>query len=205
MTELPGRRPTALLLDLLMATMDSMRVWAEAADDRSNGLAWRDAVTRRMLQAGRYVPYDELVTAAARELGLPADATQRLWSAWERIEPWPDAAVLQRVDRPYAFVTNSSKDLKTVAVHRSGLHPAFALSAEEAGWYKPRPEIYRTACAGLGTDPERTLFVAGAAYDAQGAADAGLQAVLVERRPLDTPLSPTIAVVRSLEDAIAER
>jgi FMN phosphatase YigB (HAD superfamily) len=48
--------------------------------------------------------------------------------------------------------------------------------------YKPDPRIYREACARLASPPTRTLFVAGSPYDADGAAAAGLQAVLVARR-----------------------
>ena len=36
-----------VLLDLLMATMDSPSSWSAAAGDRAAGLAWRDAVTDR--------------------------------------------------------------------------------------------------------------------------------------------------------------
>ncbi|MBW3613076.1 MAG: haloacid dehalogenase, partial [Chloroflexi bacterium] len=58
-------RPGLLLLDLLMATMNSMDAWATAAGGRDLGLRWRDAVTRAMMEAGRYIGYERLVTDAA--------------------------------------------------------------------------------------------------------------------------------------------
>lgn len=186
-----------------MATMDSVSVWSSAAGDRERGLAWRDAVTARMIQAGRYVPYEHLVAAAASALRLPPDAPARLRAAWTQMRRWPDAAALERLRAPYAFVTNCSTELATEAVGRAGLEPAFTLSAEEAGWYKPRPEIYRHACDRLGAAPAEIRYVAGAPYDALGAAAFGLRAVLVVRSPQTRRLPDEATVVNSLADAVA--
>lgn len=194
-----------VLLDLLMATMDSMAAWSTAAGDRSLGLAWRDAVTDRMVEAGEYVPYERLVTDAGAAMGLPPHAPRRLWRAWRRMGPWPDTGAIARLGIPYAFVTNCSAELAVIAAERSGLQPAFTLSAEEAGWFKPRPGIYRLACERMGAEPANVRFVAGAAYDAIGASDAGLRAVLVARRQLDAVLPATIAVAASLDEALADR
>jgi 2-haloacid dehalogenase len=196
--------PRALLLDLLMATMDSIATWSAAAGDREIGLAWRDAVTARMLEAGRYVPYEELVNAAAIELGLGAAAPGRLRAAWSQMRPWPDAAALEDVTVPYAFVTNCSTELAAVAVERSGLRPAFTLVAEEAGWFKPAHEAYVLAAERLGLAFSALRFVAGAAYDARGASSAGLSAVLVARRRLDATLPKGIRVVDSLAEAVGD-
>lgn len=190
----------AVLLDLLMATMDSVSTWSAAASDRGRGLAWRDAVTERMIAAGRYVPYDDLVAAAAAELRLPAEAPARLRAAWSEMRPWPDAAALRQLDVPFAFVTNCSKDLAAQAAARSGLEPAFTLSAEESAWYKPRPEMYRLACDRMEASVGEVHFVAGASYDALGASAAGLRATLVVRRQPAGPLPPGIAVASSLAD-----
>jgi 2-haloalkanoic acid dehalogenase type II len=191
-----------ILLDLLMATMDSIRTWSTAAGGHEAGLAWRDAVTDRMIAAGRYVPYEDIVAEAAAALGLPAKAPQRLWQASQAIKPWPDAAALRTLDSPFAFVTNCSAALAAVAVRQSGLRPAFTLSAEEAGWYKPRPEIYHTARDRAGANARELRFVAGAGYDAAGAAQAGLRAVLVNRRGERHEASP-FSVVSSLDEALA--
>lgn len=193
--------PRFVLLDLLMATMDSMSVWAAATGDRERGLQWRDAVTARMIAVGRYLPYERLVADAATELGLDGDAPDGLWSAWEGMRAWPDAAVLHEAAVPYAFVTNCSAALANRVVETAGLAPAFLLSAEEAGWYKPRPQAYRAACARAGERPEAIRFVAGAPFDAEGATRAGLDTVLVIRRP-DVPAPAGTRVVTSLSEAI---
>lgn len=197
---------SAVLVDLLMATMDSISVWSAAAGDRARGLAWRDAVTARMIAAEAYVPYEQLVADAGDELHLEPDAGRRLLAAWDDIRPWPDAPALARSGVPYAFVTNCSAELAARAVTHSGLEPAFTLSAEEAGWFKPRAEIYRLACNRFGVEPGAARFVAGAPYDARGAAAAGLGAVLVRRRPpraTDPVLPATVDVLPSLTDALS--
>jgi 2-haloalkanoic acid dehalogenase type II len=197
-------RPRAVLFDLLMAVMNSPATWAAAAGDPGMGMRWRDAVTERMRQAERYVPYHALVAEAGIQLRLPPDAADRLREKWRHMRPWPDATELATLPLPFAFVTNCSAELAREATARSGLSPRFTLSAEEAGRYKPSREIYRAACQRIGSAPERTVFVAGAAYDAEGARAAGLRAVLVRRRPPSGPLNPEIMVVDSLGAAMRE-
>jgi 2-haloacid dehalogenase len=198
-----GGPPRAVLLDLLMATMDSMRVWATAAGGRERGMAWRDAVTERMIAADRYVPYDKLVAEVANDLGLPEDAPDRLGRSWMTMPPWPDTHTLETVGVPYAFVTNCSTELATTAVERSGLQPAFTVSAEDVGHYKPHPEIYLEACRRMAADPHEVLMVAGAPYDALGALRVGLRTSLVARRPVDVALPASIRVVSTLDEALA--
>lgn len=192
----------AVLFDLLMAVMDSSATWTAAAGDSDLGMRWRDGVTDLMHSAGQYEPYDALVSVAATALPLPPGAAERLRVEWMRMRPWPDADDLARVSVPYAFLTNCSAELARQAAARSGTRPRFTLSAEEAGWYKPSERAYHAACDRIGSPPERTVFVAGAAYDAEGALAAGLRTVLVRRRPVPAPLSPAIAVVGSLGDAL---
>ena len=201
MTEAP--RVDGLLLDLLMAVMNSIDVWSAVAGDRRRGRAWRDAATARMAGAGAYVMYEELVTDAAGDVGLTRDAASALVERWSAMEPWPDAVAIARLSLPYGFVTNCSTSLALLAARRSGLRPRFVLAAEEAGWYKPHAAIYREGCRRLGMPEARTLFVAGSPYDAAGARAAGLQAVLVRRRR-DQPISGSaIQVVGSLDDVVA--
>jgi 2-haloacid dehalogenase len=190
----------AALCDLLMGVMNSLAIWSSAAGDERRGLAWRDAATKRMEASRSYVPYEELVASAASEHGLPREAVFKLFAGWREMEPWPDSASLVRLALPYAFVTNCSASLARVAGERSRLSPRFVLSAEEAGWYKPSPQIYREACRRLGPRPESTLFVAGSAYDAEGASGAGLQALLVTRSAENRDRASATPFVASFHD-----
>ena len=183
-----------------MAVMDSPAVWDAVVPGR--GMAWRDAVTRRMIDSRDYVPFGTLVEDAARDLGLPEAAPRRLVEAWPAMAPRADVAAVARLRVPYAFVTNTSRDLAEIAARRSGLRPSFTLSAEDAGCYKPDPRIYRAACDRLGRDPADVLFVAGAPYDAAGAMEAGLAARWIRRRP-DQEAPPGIGVIDTL-DALRE-
>jgi HAD superfamily hydrolase (TIGR01493 family) len=192
----------AVLFDLLMAVMDSPAVWSGAVHDDRRGLAWRDAVTARMVASGSYAPYEALVASAARELGLTARATSDLLADWRTMSPRPDSTAIARLAVPYAFVTNCSRDLATIAARRSGLLPRFTLSAEEAAWYKPDARIYRAACRRLDLPPGRVALVAGSVHDAEGGARAGLRSALVLRRPDQRAPEPPIRVVASLHEAV---
>ena len=191
-----------VLFDLLMGVMNSMAAWRLAAGEPERGLEWRDAVTARMVTARRYSPYEELVADAAAEGGLPDTAPADLFDRWRKMEPWPDAAAVSRLSLPYAFVTNTSTTLARIAAGRSRLKPKFILSAEEAGWFKPEPAIYRAACRRIGLDPAQTVLVAGSPYDAAGARAAGLQAWLVVRRPDHRPGEANINAARSLVEIV---
>jgi 2-haloacid dehalogenase len=178
-----AQRVDAVLFDLLSALLNSLAIWSEAAGDERTGLAWKDAVTKRITASSAYVPFEEQVVAATADVRLPREAADELFARWPEIEPWPDTAAVARLPLPYAFVTNCSRRLAQVAAEQTQLAPSFVLSAEEAGWYKPDPRIYQEACRRLPAPAASTLFVAGSAYDADGARAAGLRSVLVARRP----------------------
>jgi 2-haloacid dehalogenase len=194
--------PDGVLSDLLMGVMNSLEIWSKAAHDDRRALAWRDAVTARMIAAKAYAPYEDLVADAAIEAGLSPGASAELFDRWSSMEPWPDAAALSRLTLPYAFVTNCSAELAGLAARRSGLDPRFTLSAQEAGWFKPDARIYREACRRLGSTVKRTLLVAGSPYDAVGARAAGLPTWLVLRRSDQRAPGESISVARSLAEVV---
>ena len=62
------------------------------------------------------------------------------------------------------------------------------MTAESAGFYKPRPETYRAVLRLLDTAPARTLFVAGSAADVPGAKAVGMPVFWhnrMEMQPVD--------------------
>ena len=192
-----------VIFDLLMAVMNSVRIWEVAAGGIAAGLRWRDAVTARMIASSSYQPYEALVEGVAVELGLGDGSTPRLWRSWDAMEAWPDAVAIRDLHVPFGFLTNCSTALADIAVSRSGLRPAFTLSAEEVGWFKPDRRAYVAACTRLNLPPHRTLFIAGAPYDANGALAAGHRSTLVCRRADQPAPAPGVDIVDSLGAAVA--
>jgi HAD superfamily hydrolase (TIGR01549 family) len=80
-----------------------------------------------------------------------------------------------------------------------GLGNAFdeVLASAEIGSAKPDPAIFYEACRRLGTPCDRVLHVGDSVLDdLEGARNAGLQAVLLQRDPPSTP--PEVPTIRSL-------
>ena len=170
-------RYDAVVFDLLTALLDSWTLWNSVAGSSADGRRWRQRYLEITYGCGAYRPYGALVREAAVDVGLPGSLAERLESRWSEIEPWPEApgVLATLADRlPLAVVTNCSERLGRTAAERVGDLFKVVITAESAGFYKPRPEPYRTALRALGTRPERTLFVAGSAADVPGAHNVGM-------------------------------
>lgn len=85
-------------------------------------------------------------------------------------------------------VTNCSRELGRQAADRvceglresgeeggGGFRFDAVVTAEEIGWYKPRPEAYEAGIKALGVGVEDVVFVAGSAGDVGGARRAGMR------------------------------
>jgi 2-haloacid dehalogenase len=106
-----------------------------------------------------------------------------LFAGWRDLPPWPETrAVLTTLAErvPLGVVTNCSATLGAAAVACTGIQFAAVVTAESAGFYKPRPEPYRDVLRLLDTTPARTLFVAGSAADVPGACGSRYASVLAQ-------------------------
>ena len=176
---MPARRPAfdAVVFDLLTALIDSWTLWNRVAGSAERGFLWRRKYLELTYQAGAYRPYEQIVGEAATLAGIEPACAGELIRRWGELAPWPETpevvtALALRV--PLGIATNCSRRLGTIAVERSGGRYAAIATAESVGYYKPRPEPYRAVLAQLGTDPSRTLFVAGSAADVPGAKGVGM-------------------------------
>jgi 2-haloalkanoic acid dehalogenase type II len=174
---LSERRYDAVIFDLLTALIDSWTLWNAVAGSAEDGLRWRRKYLELTYGQGAYRPYEAIVRAAAEQSGVGAQCADELARRWDELPPWPEAipvlsALAQRV--PIAVATNCSIELGRRAAARCGVAFSVVVTAEEAGFYKPRPEPYRAVLARLGTLPARTLFVAGSAADVPGAKAVGM-------------------------------
>lgn len=165
----------AVVFDLLTALLDSWSLWNKVAGSPEVGLKWRRRYLEITYGCGAYRPYEELVREAARDTGLPETLGEALERRWDELAPWPEApGVLAGLPIPLAVATNCSTRLGRRAAACVGAPFKVVMTAEEAGFYKPRPEPYRAVLTALGTAPERTLFVAGSASDVPGAKGVGM-------------------------------
>ena len=89
------------------------------------------------------------------------------------------------------------------AAARCGIPFDAVVTAEEAGFYKPRPEPYRAVLAALNISADHALFVAGSSADVAGAAGVGLPVVWHNRvglpaRPGPKPLREAVTLDAAL-------
>ena len=171
------RRYDAVVFDLLTALIDSWTLWNAAAGSPEAGLRWRRKYLELTYGQGAYRPYEDIVRAAAEQSGAGPHGADELVRRWDELAAWPETeAVLGELARrvPLGVATNCSIDLGRRAAVRCGVAFTAVVTAEEAGFYKPRPEVYRAVLARIGTTADRTLFVAGSASDVPGARGVGM-------------------------------
>lgn len=181
----------AVVFDLLTALLDSWSLWNEVAGSESLGLAWRTRYLVLTYEAGAYRSYEGVIRESARDAGVAPERVDALIRRWGDVKPWPEtrevvSTLMAKV--PVAVASNASIALARIAVGALGVAVATVVTAEEAGFYKPRPEPYRMALEWLGCRPESTLFVAGSAVDVPGASAVGMPVFWHNRRRL--PAAP---------------
>jgi 2-haloalkanoic acid dehalogenase type II len=201
-------RYDAVVFDLLTALLNSWKLWNAVAGSDAAGLRWRRKYLELTYGAGAYHPYEQIIEEAARLADIPAGTAEALLERWPGLEPWPEApSVLAKLAGrvPLAVATNSSDRLAEFAVAATGGRFAAVVTAEAAGFYKPRPEPYRRVLQLLGTEPARTLFVAGSAADVPGAGGVGMPVFWHNRLalpPVDgrfTPIATEVSLMPLLD------
>jgi 2-haloacid dehalogenase len=187
---MPKLRYDAVVFDLLTALIDSWTLWNNVAGSAEDGLKWRRKYLELTYGQGAYQPYLTIAKAAAVAAGYPAAFADDLDRRWDELPPWPETIpVVTELARhvPLGVATNCSIDLGRRAATRAGGPFKAIVTAEEAGFYKPRPEPYLLVLEKLGVRPERTLFVAGSAADVPGARGVGMDVYWHNRMAL-TPV-----------------
>ena len=170
-------RYRAVMFDLLTGLLDSWSLWNQVTGSAELGIEWRKRYLVLTYEAGSYRSYEGIIREAATDTGISTSLADELMQRWHELPPWPETqAVLQSLSRivPVAVATNCSRRLAEIAVRRVGVSIPVVVTAEEAGCYKPRPEMYRLALESLDGSAAEVLFVAGSASDVPGAAAAGM-------------------------------
>lgn len=207
----PAWRPKAIVFDLLTALLDSWTVWDASTPSGTpeEGRVWRKRYLEVTFGQGAYVPYEDLVEASARDVGLPASVAQSLLREWENMAPWPEAGdVLHRLRAEgykLGVVTNCSKSLGHIAAGKAGQNFDAVVTAEESGFYKPAPQAYQAIFPALGVEAFEILFVAGSAGDVEGATNAGMKVVWHNRVGLAKKGEAVpLREAKTLDDALKE-
>ncbi len=121
------------------------------------------------------------------------DLRDRLLALYRRLDAYPEVqGVLQEIRAAgirTAILSNGAPGMLADAVESAGLGPHLdaVLSVEAVGVYKPAPPVYVLAQDRFGVLPSQIAFMTANAWDAAGAASAGLHVVWVNRfhQPLE--------------------
>jgi 2-haloalkanoic acid dehalogenase type II len=196
-----SKRYDAVVFDLLTALIDSWTLWNDVAGSEEDGMHWRQEYLRLTYGAGAYRPYEAIVAEAAKAAGIGPGKPDELTRRWTELQPWPEAVSVVKALAGRAklgVVTNCSIVMGKAAAER--VSPTFdvVMTAEEAGFYKPRAETYAAALAAMEIDPSRVLFVAGSAADVPGAMALGMPVYWHNRIGVQAQAEP-LYYERSLE------
>ena len=103
-----------------------------------------------------------------------------------------------------AILSNGSPDMLAAAAFHAGIdaHLDAILSVEDVGVFKPDPRVYRIGEARLGIPVANTTFQTANAWDAHGAASAGLRVVWCNRarQPAERLPGTPVAQIHSLAE-----
>jgi len=141
-----------------------------------------------------HTPYREIgqqaVDYTLDRAGIPhtAEEVAALVAEIERLPPFPDVvdALTRLKSHGYSLVilSNGDSDMLDRGVPYSGTAHLFdrVISVAEAGAFKPHVATYRMACASIGADASKVLFIANHAFDCIGAKAFGMRTAFVDRR-----------------------
>jgi 2-haloacid dehalogenase len=141
--------------------------------------------------SGRFQHLPEVAAAAitasagAAGLDLHDGQAEQFAAGLRSLPPFPDVAdgldALSR--RPLAILSNGTLDGIQALVGAAGLRDRFAhlLAADQAGRYKPSPDLYALAPRAFRTRADRILMVSSNEWDVAGAAQFGMRTAWLAR------------------------
>jgi len=148
---------------------------------------------------------DELL--AQRGIALAEDDVSHLNTVWWRLRPWPDTVPgLTRLKARYIIspLSNASFAGMVHLARFARLPWDCVITAENARYYKPRPEVYRTALELLAMAPGEVMLVAAHNYDLAAARSHGMRTAFVPRPTEYGPGQTTDLAPESDWDVVAK-
>ena len=180
---------------------------------------WQGEQIRKENETGVRMPDEEFLAHVAQvyqnALGLELDISQELTEIFSRdyqkaysLAPgaWEVLRRLQNQEIPMGIVSNNHAGVRNV-LKEQGILSYFqtVVISEEAGVYKPDPEILRLACAQTGTAPEDCIYVGDHPFDILCAHDAHMPvAWLPANQFMEVPeyIGPPDYTIHSLKEFI---
>lgn len=133
-------------------------------------------------------------------------ARKDLNTAWEKLDPWPDAVAgltALREHRIIAPCSNGSIALMTRLARYGSLPWDCILGADLARNYKPDPSVYAACCKALRLSADQVMMVAAHNSDLAAARESGLQTAFIPRPTEHGPGQSTDIEATSDWDVIA--
>jgi 2-haloacid dehalogenase len=159
----------------------------------------------------RALTADALDYAAARFGGMSVSLREKLIAAYERLDPYPDAAPtlrkLKEKGAQTAILSNGTPDMLKTAVESAGLAGLLdrILSVDGVRRFKTAPETYALVDDAFGAPRDAISFQSSNRWDIAGAQKFGFRTVWINRagHPDEyADLSPA-ATLRSLDGLLA--
>ncbi len=206
------RTSVAREAERILGTLGYELDWPAFAD------AWRGEYQPGMeeVRAGR-LPFSKLDVLHRRNLerllprfgleSLSDEVLGDLTLVWHRLDAWPEVpTALKRLKRKFliAPVSNGNISLMVDLARRNDFPWDAILGAEVAGDYKPKPGVYRAACAAFDLAPAHCMMVAAHSGDLAAAAQCGLRTGHIARPDEHGPgtgeIAPTVPVDVAVKD-----
>jgi len=131
--------------------------------------------------------------ARANKLDPTSAQTDKFMSGWHELSPFPECvAGLDRLRARYKLIALSNGNpwfLDHLVKNRIKYDFDDVMSVEQAGYFKPKPGVYRRAARNLGMEPGELIMVSANSFDVMGARTCGLRGAYVNR--YDLPFEDT--------------
>ncbi len=172
---------------------------------------WRmrqwDYVLLSSVMSSNFLTYNEITSKALvyteKKMGISLGDFERqsLMKIWLNFKAWPDAKetvdLLKTKGYKVAMLSNGDEEMLRCLEASSGITFDYIFSADQAGHYKPHPEIYAIPIKKLGIAKTDFLHVAGSLFDMMGAKAAGYDCAWSNRfgeYTLDTRYQPDFEI-----------
>ena len=123
--------------------------------------------------------------ARANKLDPTPQQTETFMSGWQELSPFSECVeALGRLGERYKLIALSNGNpwfLEHLVKNRIKFDFHGVISVEEAGYFKPKPGVYRRAARNLQMEPGELIMVSANSFDVMGARTCGLRGAYVNR------------------------